>query len=132
VTEAGPKPPKLFRGAIPMPEPGLRLIPLNAVKDPGSAGLALPRPEGRLLRLFFVRHGALLRAFVDDCPHSRVPLDGGIKDWLTHDRSAILCRIHGAQFDLERGVCFMGPCPGRALLEVPVTLSDGWITAAEA
>jgi len=42
--------------------------------------------------------------YANRCPHQEVPLDDG---YLV--KGAIVCRLHGAKFDLQTGVCLRAP-----------------------
>ena len=43
----------------------------------------------------------------------------------------ILCRSHGAAFELETGHCVIGPCAGRALRGLPVRVERGYVLLDE-
>lgn len=47
-------------------------------------------------------------AYENRCPHWSVPI--GEDSFLDDTGSVILCPMHGARFEVETGVCFMGPC----------------------
>jgi nitrite reductase/ring-hydroxylating ferredoxin subunit len=44
--------------------------------------------------------------------------------YLNGDRSRIVCSAHGAQFDIETGVCTLGPCLGQSLTSVLLEVDD--------
>lgn len=83
-------------------------------------------PAGRGQDLFFVvRRGDRLHAWRNACPH----IDGAPMAWrrhayLSHDGEAIVCHAHGARFDIETGVCVLGPCLGETLERVALTVHD--------
>jgi nitrite reductase/ring-hydroxylating ferredoxin subunit len=47
--------------------------------------------------------------------------------FLTKDRSSIICASHGALYEIDTGLCFAGPCLGKSLRQVAVTIRDGTI-----
>jgi nitrite reductase/ring-hydroxylating ferredoxin subunit len=75
-------------------------------------GLAVQLPDGSV------------RAYENTCPHAGHPLDLLPHRFLTADRSHIICASHGALFSLDTGLCVAGPCPGRMLRPLPVTVSS--------
>ncbi len=74
------------------------------------------------LRGFVVKHGAGVRGYVNHCPHAGHPLDLLAHQFLTPDRTLIVCASHGALFERDHGLCIAGPCAGRALRPIPVAL----------
>ena len=101
------------------------LCALADIADPGGKGFVLE--DGR--RIFVIRRGADLHAYVNACPHQGVPLDWRPDVFLNLDKSVIQCSTHGAQFRIEDGECLAGPCLGSALRPVPVGLSGGMVVA---
>ncbi|MBL8780119.1 MAG: Rieske 2Fe-2S domain-containing protein [Alphaproteobacteria bacterium] len=76
--------------------------------------------------IVLVRRHGVLRAYVNSCPHQGVPLETFPDKFLTMDGSQFICSAHGARFRVEDGVCVSGPCLGKALASVPVTIAaDG-------
>ena len=97
---------------------------LDELSDPGARGFAVGRGDWPL-RGFVVRRGSEVYAYVNRCPHQGHPLNLRPDEFLSRDRAHILCSSHGAVFELEKGVCVVGPCPGRALISLPVRVCDG-------
>lgn len=105
------------------------LCTLGALPDPGAKGFEFEQADGELLRLFVVRKGAVLAAYVNRCPHTGAPLEWLPDQFLDLDNSFIECAMHGALFRLEDGYCVRGPCPGRSLTSLPIQETDGalWV-----
>lgn len=61
-----------------------------------------------------------VRAYWNECKHLPAPLNAGGGD--VEVSEALICRSHGARFTLEEGLCFSGPCRGKFLDAVPVTV----------
>ncbi|MGP8034274.1 MAG: Rieske (2Fe-2S) protein [Steroidobacteraceae bacterium] len=83
------------------------------------------------LKGFVVRAGAHLRAYVNRCPHAGHPLNLLPDRFFTPDGALILCSSHGALFEKLTGYCVAGPCAGRLLTPVPLTVRSGFVMIAE-
>lgn len=79
---------------------------------------------------FVIRTPDGLRAYVNECRHIPIPLDGGDADFLTMDSKFIFCRNHGAMYSPLDGKCQGGPCDGKSLhpLEVREEGTDIFVT----
>lgn len=73
------------------------------------------------LRLFVIQRDDKLYAYRNLCPHAGMALNWKPDEFLTNDQSLIMCRAHGALFEIESGECIAGPCTGRALRAYPVS-----------
>lgn len=102
---------------------------LAELDDPGSRAFTLGRGDWPL-RGLVVRRGAEVHAYVNRCPHAGHPLNLQRDDFLTLDRSLVLCRSHGALFEITTGLCVAGPCAGRHLRRVPIEVVDGYVLLA--
>lgn len=96
------------------------------IEDPGARGFTLPETTGDR-EIFVVRTGGKVQAYVNSCPHIGTPLEFRPDQFLTRDRTEILCSTHGARFEIASGACIAGPCRGQSLKRVPVTVVEGWI-----
>lgn len=107
----------------------LRLCRLDDIEDGRARGFDL-HGRGRDT-LFVVWRGEQLFAYLNYCPHTG--FEGTSLPWrrdayLNRDGSRIVCSGHGAQFDVETGICTGGPCPGQALTPIEVRLDkDGFV-----
>lgn len=71
--------------------------------------------------LFVVRKGGRLHAYRDACPHyGDTPLAWRRDAYLDAAGERIVCAAHGAQFEIDTGLCVLGPCLGQSL--TPVSL----------
>lgn len=96
------------------------LCRLDEVPEGGARGFTLESPDGRAVRVFAIRRGDTLWAYVNSCPHRGTPLDWRPHEFLDRERRHIVCATHGAVFQVEDGVCIAGPCPGDQLAPVPL------------
>jgi nitrite reductase/ring-hydroxylating ferredoxin subunit len=63
-------------------------------------------------------------AWENSCPHKpEVQLDPGLGALI--DGEQLVCHEHGARFNRDDGYCTRGPCRGRSLTPIDVTVRDG-------
>ena len=65
-----------------------------------------------------------LHCYMNVCPHQGTHLELKPDTFLDVDRKLILCSTHWALFRKEDGYCVKGPCVGKSLRPLPVTLDD--------
>jgi nitrite reductase/ring-hydroxylating ferredoxin subunit len=102
---------------------------LTELDDPDSRAFTIGRGDWPL-RGLVVRRGAEVHAYVNRCPHAGHPLNLQPHEFLTPDRSLVLCRSHGALFEISTGLCIAGPCTGSRLRRVPVEVVAGYVLLA--
>ncbi len=83
------------------------------------------------LRGVVLRVGKEVRAFVNSCPHAGHPLNLLPHRFLTPDGALIICSSHGALFERDGGLCIAGPCEGKSLKALPVSVVSGYVVLAE-
>jgi len=76
---------------------------------------------------FVVRQGDKVFAYQNFCVHVGHQLNWMPDDFLSKDRKAIMCASHGAQYEIDTGLCFRGPCIGKSLRKVELQVRDGVI-----
>jgi nitrite reductase/ring-hydroxylating ferredoxin subunit len=81
--------------------------------------------EGTPWPILISRKGSNYYAFENACPHQGKTIDGGGGELMDDEGNFLVCRHHGAQFDLDTGHCFSGPCQGKALTPINVVVDDG-------
>lgn len=96
---------------------------LDAVPDGTARGFRLENDAGAFLDIIIWRDAEALRGFVNQCPHLGLPLETFPDRFLAADGNSLICSAHGAQFDRD-GACFNGPCKGRALVALSLTVMD--------
>lgn len=93
----------------------VRLCRVDEVPDGGTRGFTPAHDEGAV---FVVRRGTTLRVYRDRCPHQGARMAWRTDAYLNHDATRIVCWAHGAQFDIDTGLCVIGPCIGQHLQAV--------------
>jgi nitrite reductase/ring-hydroxylating ferredoxin subunit len=92
----------------------IEICHLADIADPGSRAFSVGSGDWPL-RGFLVRSGREVFAYVNRCPHAGHPLNWQSDDFLTQGKTLIMCRSHGAMFEMNTGRCVAGPCSGKAL-----------------
>ena len=109
-----------------MSESRVTIGSLSELDDPGCREFSIGDGEWPF-RGFVVRMGDEVFAYQNYCMHVGHPLNWQPHRFLTKDNSAIICASHGALYDIRTGMCFAGPCPGKALRAVDVEVCGGVI-----
>ena len=99
------------------------LCTLEELAEHGSRGFRVGEGDWPLRGFVVALADGGLRAYENTCPHAGHPLDLLPHRFLTADRGHIVCASHGALFDLDSGLCVAGPCPGRSLRPIAVTVT---------
>ena len=101
------------------------LARLEDIADGGSKNIS---GDGHgTLSLCLIRRKDSVYAYVNSCPHTGAPLDGGSDNFLNRDGAMIQCGFHGALFRINDGLCVWRPCLHRRLTAIPVAICDGEI-----
>jgi nitrite reductase/ring-hydroxylating ferredoxin subunit len=104
------------------PEPALALV--AAIEDGGLAE-AEAVVDGSAESLILHRDGDAVRAWLNVCPHAGRRLDWAPGRFLRSKEGLLVCAVHGASFELQRGECVAGSCRGDSLRAVAVEVRDG-------
>ena len=99
---------------------------LDELDDPGCREFTIGEGDWPF-KGFVVRRGEQVFAYHNYCMHVGHPLNWMPHDFLTKDRTAIICASHGAVYEIETGLCVQGPCLGKSLRRVDVELREGVI-----
>jgi nitrite reductase/ring-hydroxylating ferredoxin subunit len=83
-----------------------------------ASGMRRPFP------IIVVRWGKQVFGYVNKCPHDGVNLDWEHNQFLDPNGIRLMCGKHGASFELGTGICVDGPCKGRSLDPVALTIVD--------
>jgi len=99
------------------------------IEDGEAAGFLLMRIEStgepKPWSILITRKGNNFYGFENACPHKGEQLDVTPGVFLDEEGNFLHCGHHGAQFDLDTGSCFIGPCRGKSLTPVTIVVDDG-------
>lgn len=102
---------------------------LSDIPSQKAKGFVLMRLDengiGRPWPLVVVRWGRQVFGYVNKCPHDGVNLDWERNYFLDPNGIRLMCGKHGALFELGTGVCVDGPCKGKSLQQVTLSVLDG-------
>ena len=84
-----------------------------------ESGAAQPWP------ILVTNKGNRYFGFENACPHHGMRLDARPGQFLDQDGNFLTCGQHRAQFDIDTGHCFIGPCQGQRLKSIPLVIDDG-------
>lgn len=107
-----------------------QLCRLEDIPDGEGIGFSLDREDAVRLasgmpEIFVVRRGDRVFGYANACPHLSSPLDWVENQFMSPDKTHIMCATHGAQFRIEDGHCIVGPCAGDALTRLAVSVRRG-------
>ena len=111
------------------PPTGTLLVRLDDLPAHGGKELVF-RDGTMVLRLLLQRTDNGVVVFENRCPHAGTPLNMFDDKFLDISGKRLLCRTHGALFDMTSGLCVRGPCKGDHLRSVQVEMKDGAIYSA--
>jgi nitrite reductase/ring-hydroxylating ferredoxin subunit len=74
--------------------------------------------------IIVVRWGRQVFGYLNRCPHDGVNLDWERNQFLDQNGIRLMCGKHGALFELGTGNCVDGPCKGKNLTPVALTVLD--------
>lgn len=100
--------------------------PLSEIANPGCREFQIGDGDWPF-RGFVVRQDDKVYAYQNVCAHVGHPLNWMPDGFLNRDDSAIICASHGAQYEIDTGLCFTGPCLGKSLDAVEVAVRGGVI-----
>jgi nitrite reductase/ring-hydroxylating ferredoxin subunit len=99
------------------------------VDDGQAMGFVLMRAEEngepKPWPILITRKGNQFFGFENACPHQGLRLDTRPGEFLDEEGNFLTCGNHKAQFDLDTGHCFIGPCQGKDLTPIKLIIDDG-------
>ena len=106
------------------PAPGTVLGPLDTLPDRRGREFVFGRGASAF-SMFVVRHGEIVRGYLNLCPHFSLKLNQRGDEFLNDDASLTRCTMYFAEFRIADGFCVAGACEGSFLDPVPVHVADG-------
>lgn len=99
------------------------------IEDGEATGFVLMRAEesgeAQPWPILITRKGSHFYGFENNCPHQGGRLDVQPGHFMDEENNFIECGRHHAQFDIDTGHCFIGPCQGRRLAPIRLVIDDG-------
>jgi nitrite reductase/ring-hydroxylating ferredoxin subunit len=106
---------------------------MNDIPSQKARGFQLMRLDDdgteRPFSIVIVRWGKQVFGYLNKCPHDGVNLDWERNQFFDPNGIRLMCGKHGALFELGTGQCLEGPCKGRSLTPVALTIIDGEVCA---
>jgi nitrite reductase/ring-hydroxylating ferredoxin subunit len=106
---------------------------MNDIPSQKARGFQLMRLDDdgteRPFSIVIVRWGWQVFGYLNKCPHDGVNLDWERNQFFDPNGIRLMCGKHGALFELGTGQCLEGPCKGRSLTPVALTIIDGEVCA---
>lgn len=106
------------------PPAGTLIARLDALPAHGGKDV-LYRNGDFQVNIFVQRQGESVFVYENRCPHAGTPLNMFGDKFLNMSKDSLICRTHGALFDISSGLCTAGPCRGRYLRPVDFEIRDG-------
>jgi nitrite reductase/ring-hydroxylating ferredoxin subunit len=97
----------------------------SAFRENDTRGFTGRSRSGEAIAFFIVRKNGEFYAYENWCPHAGTPLDWAPDRFLDFTETRLQCSTHGAQFEIETGLCVSGPCFGDSLKALPLAVRDG-------
>lgn len=97
----------------------LPIAHINDFENTPSIGFAVGSTKG-----FIVKKKNNYFAYTNSCPHLGVELNWSENNFLDMDKTFIHCFTHGALFLIDSGECISGPCVGKALKRLDITVDS--------
>jgi len=105
----------------------IKLCQTHEIEEGSSKGFSIAGKS-----VFVVKKNGQFYGYVNSCPHIGIELDWMPDQFLDISRQLIQCSTHGAQFNIESGLCISGPCQGERLKPVRLTEKNQLIYLLEA
>ena len=105
-----------------------RVCQLGQLDDPGARSFEVGGGTWPFRGFVVLRNGEL-RAYANICPHLSHPLDMLPDQFFAQEGRVLRCMSHGALFDPDSGLCIVGPCVGKSLLQLKCRVAEGQVYA---
>ena len=106
------------------PKAGTFIAQLDDLPGHGGKDVLFGQDQHRI-NIFIQRWQGDVYVYENRCPHAHTPLNMMNDRFLNLNKSALICRTHGALFNVQSGECTGGPCKGQYLREVAFEVKDG-------
>ena len=101
----------------------------DEIEDAEATGFVLMRAEASgdaaPYPILITRKGNNFYGFENACPHEGERLDVTPGHFMDEEGNFLECGRHHAQFDIDTGHCFIGPCQGQRLTPIKLVIDEG-------
>ena len=104
----------------------ISLISIDEIDEGNSKGI-----DYENVYLFAIKKNDQIHLYWNRCPHLGTPLEWQEDNFLDEDRELIKCSTHGALFNIDDGLCLIGPCKGKTLQKIPFIIDNGILSVEE-
>ncbi|WND03746.1 Rieske 2Fe-2S domain-containing protein [Temperatibacter marinus] len=111
------------------PAVGTLMATLSDLQKTGSKNVIFKKEDKQLQVLLHCTVKGI-KAYINSCPHARVPLNLFGDRFMDITDRYLLCQTHGARFEPETGYCIAGPCKGEYLRSVAIKVTEKAIYSA--
>jgi len=80
--------------------------------------------NGILENIVIVNWSDEIIAYRNSCPHTGVTLEWIPNRFFNGENTFLQCNTHGALFRPDDGFCVAGPCVGKSLEKLPITIIE--------
>ena len=95
------------------------------VENLGDAVSFQVQKNGRLWPAFVIRYENRALCYLNACAHVGLRLNGDKNEVFGRDKNTLVCRAHGAIYEVASGLCTDGPCTGYSLIALEIEERDG-------
>jgi nitrite reductase/ring-hydroxylating ferredoxin subunit len=74
------------------------------------------------LECFVINEKGHFFGYINRCRHMGITLDWDTNDFYSLGKDSLICKTHGATYHPETGVCVSGPCIGKSLYSLPLSV----------
>ena len=104
------------------PKPGTILCKPTEIENGAAREFRFGGDSPFAFRMFVYNDAGNFRGFHNSCPHFDVPMNHTPEELFTPDGEYFQCVTHYAKFDKSSGICVYGPCEGKSLQRIPLTM----------
>lgn len=102
------------------------LCPFDELPENGAKGFRISA-QSLAADILVARRDGRIYGYRNVCPHRHTTLDWLPDQFMDPECRYLQCATHGALFRVEDGHCVAGPCAGKRLAPVTVTVHDGQV-----
>ena len=83
--------------------------------------------KAKKLEGFVINQKGQYFAYLNRCRHMGITLDWDTNEFYTTEKDSLICKTHGAIYEPATGECIKGPCLGKSLYPLPISVKSDQI-----